>query len=60
MYVGCMMRVDMRGAPKRDEDQPETVERRHQCRHEAEHGQELTEESGRPSRDEQVVLAKES
>ena len=50
----------MRGAPKRDEDQPEAVERRHQRRHEAEHGQELTEGAGRPGGDEQVVLAKES
>src|SRR5262245_39825653 len=60
VYVGGMMRIDMRGTPKRDEDQTEAVKRRHQRRHEAEYGEDLTEGSGRPGRDEQIVLAEES
>ena len=54
------MRIDVRGTPKRDENQPEAVERRHQRRHEAEHGQDLTEGSGRPRRNKQMVLAEET
>src|SRR5262245_31913418 len=59
LYVGGMMRIDMRGTPKRDEDQAEAVKRRQQRRHEAEYGEDLTEGSGRPGRDEQIILAEE-